>query len=119
MASFTKKVLSGSTDGRGVLVVATASAGTTIHTGSSTAATIQEVWLYASNPDTTTYTLTVQWGGTTSPNDYITIPIPPQAGLFLISPGLILKGNATPLVIRAFASTASKITIMGYVNEIA
>ena len=78
MASFTKKILSGSTDGRGVLVAATSSPGTTIHTGSSTAATIQEIWLYASNPDTTQYTLTVQWGGTTSPNDYITIPIPAQ-----------------------------------------
>lgn len=119
MASFTKKILSGSTDGRGVLVAATSSPGTTIHTGSSTAATIQEIWLYASNPDTTQYTLTVQWGGTTSPNDYITIPIPAQTGLFLISPGLILKGNATPLVIKAFASTTNKITIMGYVNEIA
>jgi hypothetical protein len=119
MSTFTKKVLSGSTDGRGVLVVATASSGTTIHTGSSTAATIQEVWLYASNPGNTTYTLTVQWGGTTAINDDIVIPIPPQTGLMLISPGLILKGNATPLVIRAYASTASKITIMGYVNEIA
>ena len=119
MSTFSKKILSGSTDGRGVLVVATASSGTTIHTGSSTAATIQEVWLYASNPGTTTCTLTVQWGGTTATNDDIVIPIPPQTGLFLISPGLILKGNATPLVVRAYASIANRITIMGYVNEIA
>ena len=118
MATFTKKILSASTDGRPILVVATASSGTTIHTGSATATTLQEVWLYASNPSNTQYTLTVQFGGTTAIDDDIVIPIPPQAGLFLISPGLILKGNATPLVIRAYASTASKITITGYINEI-
>lgn len=119
MATFTKKVLSGSTDGRGVLVAASASAGTTIHTGSATAATIQEVWLYVSNPGTTQYTLTIEFGGTTSPNDRIVIPVPAQVGLLLVTPGLILKGNATPLLVRAFASTGSQLTIFGYVNEIA
>jgi hypothetical protein len=118
MATYEKKILSASTDGRPILVVNTASSGTTIHTGSATATTLQEVWLYASNPNNTQYTLTVQFGGTTAINDDIVIPIPPQTGLVLISPGLILKGNATPLVIRAYASTASKITITGYVNEI-
>lgn len=119
MATYSKKVLSGSTDGRGVLVVATASAGTTIHTASSTSTTEHEIWLYVSNPDTTQYTLTIQFGGTTSPNDHIVIPVPAQVGLLLVTPGLILQGNATPLVVRAFASTASKLTIFGYVNEIA
>ena len=119
MATFTKKILSGSTDGRGILVAASATPGTTIHTGSSTTSTIQEIWLYVSNPDTTQYTLTIEWGGTTNPNDRIVIPVPAQVGLLLVSPGLILKGNATPLVVKAFASTGSKLTIMGYVNEIA
>lgn len=118
MATFTKKILSGSTDGRGVLVAAASSPGTTIHTGSSTASVIQEIWLYVSNPDTAQYILTVEWGGTTSPDDRIVLPVPAQVGFLLVSPGLIIKGNATPLVVRAFASTGSKLTIMGYVNEI-
>jgi hypothetical protein len=119
MPTYTKKILSGSTDGRPVLVVATASAGTVVHTGSSTSATLEEVWLYASNSTTVQRTLTIQWGGTTSPNDSITLFLPPQSGLTLVAPGLIIKGNATPLVIRAFADSANQVSIVGYVNEIA
>lgn len=119
MATFTKKILSGSTDGRPVLVAATSSPGTTIHTGSSTAATLHEVWLYASNPSGVQRTVTIQWGGTTSPNDHITFALPAQSGLVVVAPGLILKGNATPLVIRAFADSANQVNISGYVNEIA
>lgn len=119
MATFSKKILSGSTDGRPVLVAATSSPGTTIHTGSSTAATIQEIWLYASNPSGAQRTVTVQWGGTTSPNDHITFVLPAQSGLVVVAPGLILKGNATPLVVRAFADSANQVNISGYINEIA
>lgn len=119
MATYEKKILSGSTDGRPILVAATASAGTTIHTGSSTSTTIHEVWLYASNPSNAQRTLTIQWGGTTSPNDHFVLFLPPQSGLIVIAPGLILKGNATPLVIRAFADSANQVNISGYVNEIA
>jgi hypothetical protein len=118
MATFSKQILSGSTDGRGVLVVATASAGTTIHTGSSTSTTIDEVWLYAMNTSITDRKLTVQWGGTTSPNDDIELSVPGESGLVLVAPGLLLKGNATPLVIRAFAAITNEITIHGYVNRI-
>jgi hypothetical protein len=52
MATFSKIVLSGSTDGRMIKVAATATAGTTIHTGSATATTFDEIWLYAVNSDT-------------------------------------------------------------------
>jgi hypothetical protein len=38
--TFTKNILSGSTDGKAVKVAATATAGTTIHTGSATATTL-------------------------------------------------------------------------------
>ena len=47
MATFTKKILSGSTDGKSIKVAATATAGTTIHTGSATVTTLDEVWIYA------------------------------------------------------------------------
>ena len=119
MATYTKNILSGSTDGRAIKVVATASAGTTIHTGSATSTTIDEVWLYAQNTDTTARKLTIEWGGTTSPDDLIEVTIGPEQGLVLIAPGLIIKGNATPLLVRAFAATANVITIHGYVNRIA
>jgi len=119
MASYSKLILSGSTDGRAIKVAATATAGTTIHTGSATAATLDEIWLYAQNTDTTARKLTIEWGGTTAPDDLIEVTIGPEQGLVLIAPGLIIKGNATPLVVRAFAATTNVVTIHGYVNRIA
>jgi hypothetical protein len=118
MATFTKVKLSGSTDGRAVKVAATASAGTTIHTGSATATTYDEIWLYAQNTTTSAKKLTIEWGGTTSPDDLIELTIAAESGLVLVAPGLLIKGNATPLVVRAFAETADVITIHGYVNQI-
>lgn len=119
MATYSKTILSGSTDGKAIKVVATATPGTTIHTGSSSTATLHEVWLYATNTDTTARKLTIQWGGTTSPDDEIELTIPAESGLVLVSPGLLIKGNATALIIRAFAATTNVITIHGYVNVIA
>lgn len=118
MATFSKQILSGSTDGKAIKVAATATPGTTIHTGSTTTTTLDEVWLYAVNSSASDVKLTVQWGGTTSPDDDIEYTVKAENGLYLIVPGLILKGNATPLVVRAFAATANVITITGYVNRI-
>ena len=118
MATFSKQILSGSTDGKAIKVAATASSGTTIHTGSTTTTTLDEVWLYAVNSSASDVKLTVQWGGTTSPDDDIEYTVKAENGLYLIVPGLILKGNATALVVRAFAATANVICISGYVNRI-
>lgn len=119
MATFTKTILSGSTDGKGILVNQTTSgSAVTIHQGSSTAAHIHEVWLYAVNYDTTDRKLTILWGGTTAGTDEIEQTIPAESGLILITPGLLIKGNATPLVVKAFAATTTSIVVHGYVNTI-
>ena len=118
MATFSKELLSTSTDGRAIKVAATATAGTLIHTGSTTATTIDEVWLYAVNSDTTDRKLTLEWGGVTVPDDLIEITIGAEAGLVLVAPGLLIKGNSTALLVRAFAATANVVDIHGYVNRI-
>ena len=118
MATFSKIALSGSTDGRLIKVVATATAGTTIHTGSSTATTFDEVWLYAVNSDTSDRKLTIEWGNTSSPDDLIEQTITAESGLLLVVPGLVIKGNATPLVVRAFCASANVVMVGGYVNRI-
>lgn len=118
MATFAKNVLSGSTNGKGIRVVQTSSPGTTVHTGSTSTSVIDEVWLYAQNSDTSPRKLTVQWGGTASPDDTIELTLEPESGLVLVAPGLPLGGAATALVIRAFAATADVITIHGFVNRI-
>jgi len=118
MATFSKIALSGSTDGRMIKVAATATAGTTIHTGSTTATTYDEIWLYAVNSSASSVKLTIEYGGVTSPDDLIEFTVSAESGLYLIIPGLVIKGNATALVVRAFAATANVINIAGYVNRI-
>lgn len=119
MATFDKVLLSGSTGGRPILVAATSSPGTTIHTTGISAATIDEVWLYASNTDTTDRKLTIQFGDTTSPNDLIELTIKAENGLVLIAPGLPLVGTgAAGRVVRAFAAAGNLVNIIGYVNRI-
>ena len=118
MATFTKKILSGSTDGKSIKVVQTATAGTTIHTGSATATTIDEVWIYAVNSSASSVKLTIEWGEATAPDGNIEVTVLPEAGLVTVIPGLLIVGNATPLVVKAFAGTASVIAIHGFVNQI-
>ena len=119
MATFTKNHLSASTNGRLIKVAATATAGTTIHTGPTNTAHFHEVWIYAVNSDTVARKLTIEWGGTSSPDDLIEQTIQPESGLVLLVPGFVLKGNATALVVRAFAETANVVSVGGFVNEIA
>jgi len=119
MPTYTKHILSGSTGGRPIKVVATASAGTTIHTTGISATVIDEVWLYATNTDTVTRQLTLEFGGTTNPDDRIVVGIPAQGGLTILVTGLLLLGDgAAGRVIRAFASAANIINIIGFVNRI-
>ena len=119
MATFTKNILSGSTDGKGILVTQTVTAGTLLHTGPTNTAQFHEVWLYAVNTSASNVKLTVEWGEATAPNGNIEFTVNAENGLYLIVPGLILKGNATALTVRAFAATGSVVVIHGYVNQIA
>lgn len=99
-----------------IKVVATATAGTTIHTAGSGTTNIDEVWLWATNTDSVARTLTIEFGGTTSPDDTIVVSIPARTGLVLVVPGWPLQ-NA--LVVKAFASVANVVTVGGFVNRIA
>ena len=118
MATFTKKILSGSTDGKAVKVAATATAGTTIHTGSATTTTLDEIWLYAVNSSASSVKVTIEWGQADAPDGNIEVTVLPEAGLVTVIPGLLIKGNATPLVVKAFAGTTNVICIHGFVNQI-
>ena len=111
--TISRQLLSGSTNGRGVKVAATATPGTTIHTAHATS--LDEVWLWCVNTDTAARKLTVEFGGTTSPDDLIEVAIPSESGLVLVSPGLTVTGG---VVVRAFAATANVLVVMGHVNRI-
>jgi len=119
MATYTKVLLSGSTGGRPIKVAATATAGTTIHATGISATIIDEVWLYATNTDTSTRTLTIEFGGVTSPDDLIIVGIPALSGITVLLPGQPLTGDgAAARTIRAFCSVANKVNIIGFVNRI-
>lgn len=120
MATFSKVPLSGSTQGKAIKVAATASAGTTIHTTGTSATVIDEVWLFAYNSHTAAVNLTIQFGGTATPDDDIKLSIPSQSGLTLVLPGTMLMGNGSAgLTVAAYAATTNVVTIHGYVNRAA
>ena len=104
--------------GLAIKVAATATAGTAIHTASSTATTIDEIWLYAVNSSASAVKLTIEWGETAAPDGNIELSVAAESGLVLVVAGLLLQGNATPKVVRAFAATANVILLHGYVNRI-
>ena len=114
MATFSKIPLSGSTNGRGILVAATSTPGTLIHTAVSGTSSFDEIWLYCQNTSTNSVALDIEYGGTTT-GDNIEINIPGESGLVLVVPGLYLN-NA--LVVRAFAATTNVLSIYGYVNRV-
>lgn len=119
MATFSKQLLSGSTGGRLIKVAATATAGTTIHATGTSATVIDELWLYAVNTDSADVKLTIEFGGTTAPDDLIEFTVPTEAGLYLMVPGLVLTGDgASARTVRAFAASANVVNIGGYVNRI-
>jgi hypothetical protein len=119
MATFSKVLLSGSTQGKAIKVAATASTGTTIHATGTSSSIIDEVWLYAYNSSASAVTLTVQYGGTTAVDNDIKLSIPPTSGLTLVVPGLTLTGTGSAAnTVYAYAGTTNVITISGYVNRI-
>ncbi len=121
MASYTKRFLSGSTSGKQILVTGTATgSANTIHTAVSGSSDFDEVYLFADNSSSSDVLLTIEWGGTTDPNEIIEINIPGLGnpatdGLRNIIPGLPMNGG---LVIKAFAGTGSVLKISGFVNRI-
>ncbi len=115
MATYSKELLSGGTNGKNIKVAATATAGTTIHTATSGTSDLDEIWLYACNTDSTDRKLTIEYGGATSPDELTEIPITAEAGWVLVVPGLLLQNS---LVVKAFAAAANVVNINGFVNRV-
>ena len=119
MATYSKQLLSGGTNGKNVKVVATATAGTTIHTTPTTTTTLDEIWMYAVNSHSADLKVTIQFGGVEEPEDYIETTVTAESGLVLIVPGLILQGKAsTGLIVKGAAATGDEVAVYGYVNRI-
>lgn len=117
MSTFSGNVLSGSTNGRGIKVVATATMGTTIHTAGAGTTGFDECYLWVTNSDSVPRLLTIEWGGTVSPDDLIVnaLSIPANSGPTIVVPGIRLNNGK---VITAFASVANVLIITGQYNRV-
>ncbi|MFA6064195.1 MAG: hypothetical protein WC736_16520 [Gallionella sp.] len=117
MATYSRQLLSGSTNGRAVIVVATATPGTAIHTAITGTTGFDELYLWASNVTAAAATLTIEWGGVTDPGDHIVkaLVIPANSPPIPIVTGQVLNNG---LLVKAFGGTASAINLTGYVNRI-
>ena len=113
MATVTRELLSGSSNGRQILITTTATPGDVIHTAHATLR--DEIFIWVSNTTTSPVKLTIEWGGVTVPNDLLEQTIPPEAGDLLIIAGKVLTGS---VICRAFAATANVLVASGYVNRI-
>ena len=113
---YQKRKLSGSTDGRGIKVTADSSPGTLIHTALSSVAANEwdEVFIEAVNTHTSDVKLTVEWGGTSSPDDLIEVTIPAERGFTEVIPGHMLQNG---VLVRAFAAEPDVIVLHGFVNR--
>lgn len=127
MATITKRGLQPAASGSevtGVVVAATitawgsdATVGTPIHEASSDTDHFDEIWIWASNFNTSTETLVLQWGTKAQQVGHFTTTINPNETV-LVAPGWVLKGAATELLVTAIATTTNKVNLTGYVNRI-
>lgn len=114
---------SASTQGQGIKIVQTATAGTLIHTtgtGLYTAAQ-DEMRLYFYNSHTADVLVTVEYGGATAPDQNIILNVPFKSGLVQCTPAsdLILAGNGTvALTVKAFAAVANVVIAYGCVYRL-
>lgn len=118
MATYTRALLSGSTNGRVIPVAGTGTPGTLLHTAVAGTSSVDEIWLWVSNVTGAAATLTVEFGGVTDPGDHLCkgLSIPPNSPPIPIAMGICLQNG---LVVRAFSGTASALNISGFVNRIA
>lgn len=115
--AYNRYLLSGSTNGKGIPIAATATAGTLIHTAVSGTSGYDEVYVWFSNITTAAVTLTIEWGGATDPGNHMVkaLSIPPNSLPIPVITGQVMNNG---LEIRAFCSSASALNAIGYINRI-
>lgn len=109
--------LSESTDGRPIEVVRTATAGTLIHTADIDSSTYDKIHLWASNGNSSTEVVVLEWGGVTNADDRVYNSVAANTTVE-IAAGWVIRGNAAPLDIRAYSTTTNKVNIVGYVDRL-
>jgi hypothetical protein len=105
--------LSGSTDGRGIKVAATATPGTLIHTAQASATDMDAPEVAVCNTSSSDVAVSFECWGTTSPDDIVKRTIP--AGETVQVP---IPPGRNGLELRAFAGTGNVLSVTGCVKRI-
>ena len=117
MATISRNILSGSTNGRPLALAVDSGTYTTVHTVTSTAADYEVVWLYLSNISTAQELVSIRIGGTAD-GDTIKVKVPAESTVLAL-PGVTIKGDGgSGVVITAASTTANKVNATGYINLI-
>jgi hypothetical protein len=115
MTTYTKVILSGSTNGKGIKIAQTATAGTLLHTAVAGTTDLDEIYISLINNHTIPVEVTIEWGEATVPDGTIKQTIPAKSGLYPIIKGMLLQNG---LEVRAFAAVANVVIAHGYANRI-
>ena len=118
LVTYTRRLLSGSTDGLPIQVTGTNTAGAnTIHTAVAGSTDFDEIYAWANNAGAAAATLTIEWGSTSDPAGHLvkSYSIPSYSAPIPIATGQVLNNSK---VMKAFAGTTAVINITGYVNRI-
>lgn len=111
---------SASTQGMGILVAATATAGTLIHTTGTSSTVQDEIRLYLSNIHTADVLVSIEYGDATATR-IINVTIPFKSGLVQVIPDddMVLTGSGSVAsTLRIFAATTNVITAYGCVYRL-
>jgi hypothetical protein len=111
-------LLSGSTNGKPIKIVPTATPGTTLHVAVAGTASFDEVYVWLTNTSASAVTVTIEFGSTTSPDGHIidTYSLAANSPPVPILTGQVLQNGLT---IGCFASVANVVLASGFVNRIA
>ncbi len=115
MTTFTKAKLSASTDGKPILIAATATAGTLVHTAVAGTTNFDEVWLWLVNNSASDCLATIEYGDAAAGSN-IQYLVLSRDGLKCVLPGLPLQNGAT---VKVFAAVTNVLSASGFVNQIA
>lgn len=117
MPSYSRQLLSGSTNGRTIPVAAIATPGTPAHVALAGSAGYDEVYLWVANVTNAARQLTIEWGGTGNPADHMVhqLSIPANSPPIPIATGQVLQNG---LSVALFSDVANALTVTGYVNRI-
>lgn len=117
MPSYSREKLSASTNCEPVKIAATSTPGTTIHTAITGTTGFDEIYLWVTNTSASAVALTIEFGGTTDPDNLIvkSLSIPANSPPIPILTGQMLNNGQ---VLAAFAGTTNVLLATGYVNRI-